>query len=273
MLNIRRATQADYADVVRWMVELAVDDAPPTLERWRSQYMAGTIIAELAEPLSSRARRPVGYAFYQLNDEDVYVRNVVTGPAFRRRGVGRALMKSMAERARDEGATTWRLNVRPDNAPAVGLYEAFGMRKAHSSAALRLDFEVCARLRAARTVQRVMSEVEWAALEAQQRLASGMIARRAEHGDLVLATFAPDHAHAPRSCAVFDPVFPGAFIFKPADQEDAEALLRSMLANCPTTSGPGFLQVVVENNEALIAHLLERGARVQMRFAHYQGAL
>ena len=32
MLTVRRATLADYADYVRWMKELGVDDVPPPVE-------------------------------------------------------------------------------------------------------------------------------------------------------------------------------------------------------------------------------------------------
>lgn len=265
MLSIRRATQADYADVVHWMAELAVNDTPPTRDRWQNQYMTGTVIAE-------QGRQAAGYAFYQINDEEVYVRNIVTAPAFRRSGVARALMRWIAEHARDEGAQTWRLNVKPDNRAALGLYESLGMHRKHASAALRIDFDACAQLRAARQVERIVSESDWATLEARHGLASGMIASRAEHGDAVLATCdMHGRGRGLRSLAVLDLGFPGAFVFKPEDVPDAEALLRSMAAQCP--SGSSILQVVVENDEPMIEHLVERGARVQMRFVHYEGEL
>lgn len=261
MLSIRRATQADYADVVHWMAELAIREAPPTRDRWQSQHMAGTIIAELN-------RQFAGYAIFQLDDEDVYVRNVVTVPGLRRTGVGRALMRWIAQHGRDEGALSWRLNVKPDNRAALGLYESLGMQRRYASAAVRIDFEPCSQLRAARQVERITSASDWASLEARHGLASGMIARRAEHGDAVLAT---RDLRGLRSLAVFDSGFPGAFTFKPEDPADAEALLRSMLSQCPSKSS--VLQVVIENNEPLVEHFVDRGARVHLRFVHYQGDL
>lgn len=266
MLGIRRATAADYANVTRWMGELAVDDDLPDEARWREQFLPGTIIAELAR--AGAGPRSVGYAFRVQTDRDVYVRNLVSDPAFRRRGIGRALMSWIAREARRSGATTWRLNVKPDNLPALGLYTSLGMTRAHASAAVRVELEVCARLRAKRTVARIVAPAQWSVLEAHHGLVSGTIVSRVERGDLILAT---RDRRGLRSLAVFDRSFSGAFLFRPADAEDAESLLRAMLVSCEP--GAGIVQVVVENDEPIVSHLVERGAYVQMRFLHYAGAL
>lgn len=266
MLSIRRAKPADYADVTRWMAELAVDDTPPERSRWCEQYLPGTIIAELDTP--RHAPRPAGYAFYVQTDRDVYVRNLVSDPAYRKRGVGRALMTWVARNTRERGAVTWRLNVKSDNMPALTLYRSLGMRRAYASAAIRIEFDVCARLRAKRPVAEVSSALEWDALEAHHGLAKGTVSGRVVQGDIVLAT---RDRRGPRSLAVFDPSFPGAFVFKPADVDDAEALLRAMLRYCEP--GPGLLQVVLEDSEDTVSQLVERGAYVQMRFLHYAGDL
>lgn len=263
MLTVRGATLADYAHYARWITELGVDDPPPDRDRWCEHYMPTTVIAELSH--AQQGVQPAGYAMYTLNDGDVYVRNVVTDPAFRRRGVGRGLLAWIAQTARDGGATTWRLNVKPDNRPAIALYESFGMSWAYASAALRLDLEVCTKLRDSRATERVQSSQAWADLESRHDLARGTIAGRAARGDIVLVT------QASQSLAVFDPGVPGAFIFKPNDFADAEALLRAMLRHCSTA--PSAIQVVVEDDEAMITRLLDRGAYIQMRFVHYAGVL
>jgi len=86
-----------------------------------------------------------------------------------------------------------------------------------------------------------------------------------QHGDVVLAT------KAKRSLALLDPSFPGAFTFKPLVAADAEALLRAMLSQSP--AGAAIMQVVIEDNESMIEHLIGRGAYTQMRFVHYAGSL
>jgi GNAT superfamily N-acetyltransferase len=57
--------------------------------------------------------------------------NVSVVPAHQRRGVGRALMLALAERARRRGARQAYLQVVADNAAAVGLYTGLGFREAY----------------------------------------------------------------------------------------------------------------------------------------------
>jgi hypothetical protein len=249
------------------MTELGVDNTPPDKTRWCERFMDGTIVAEI-EPSDGHLPRTVGYAFYAQNDTDVYVRNVVCDPAFRRHGVGRALLTWIAKETRARGAATWRLNVKPDNLPALGLYQSLGMRKAHASAAVRVELEVCAKLRVKRSIRESRDRAEWSQIESEHAMPSGTLSERADQGDRVLVV---RHKRGPCSVAVFDPSFPGAFIFKPTTPQDGEALLREMAGHCEPRQG--VLQVVVENDEATIAHLVDRGAYVQMRFVHYAGLL
>jgi ribosomal-protein-alanine N-acetyltransferase len=57
-----------------------------------------------------------------------HLMNVAVDPPARRRGIARALMEEMLERAGPEEPYT--LEVRPTNAPAIALYERFGFRSA-----------------------------------------------------------------------------------------------------------------------------------------------
>lgn len=54
------------------------------------------------------------------------VHDLVVLPAFRRRGVGRALLEHAAARARRDGCVKLTLEVREDNAPARALYARAG---------------------------------------------------------------------------------------------------------------------------------------------------
>jgi ribosomal protein S18 acetylase RimI-like enzyme len=54
------------------------------------------------------------------------VHDLAVVPAFRSRGVGRALLAAIDDRARARGCVKVTLEVREDNAPARGLYRAHG---------------------------------------------------------------------------------------------------------------------------------------------------
>ena len=54
---------------------------------------------------------------------------VMVAAAFRRRGVGRALLRESVEWARDVGVRKLELHVFPHNEPAIALYEEFGFRR------------------------------------------------------------------------------------------------------------------------------------------------
>lgn len=66
-----------------------------------------------------------------LEDGWLGVFNLSVMPAYQRKGVGRALMLALAERARKHGVGQAYLQVVADNAAAVGLYTGLGFREAY----------------------------------------------------------------------------------------------------------------------------------------------
>ena len=62
-----------------------------------------------------------------LDERDVC--NVATVPEFRGMGVGKALVASLIESARDSGASVIMLEVRKSNAAAIALYEKAGFTR------------------------------------------------------------------------------------------------------------------------------------------------
>ena len=62
--------------------------------------------------------------------DEGYIGNVAVDPAARRRGVGRALIAALLERAAQLELAFVTLEVRPSNAPAVALYRGFGFEEA-----------------------------------------------------------------------------------------------------------------------------------------------
>ncbi|MGZ4242761.1 MAG: ribosomal protein S18-alanine N-acetyltransferase [Solirubrobacteraceae bacterium] len=70
----------------------------------------------------------MGYLICARYDTVWHLMNIAVDPALRRRGIARALLEQMIERAgRDREYT---LEVRTSNAPAIALYERFGFRSA-----------------------------------------------------------------------------------------------------------------------------------------------
>jgi [ribosomal protein S18]-alanine N-acetyltransferase len=70
----------------------------------------------------------MGYLICARYDTVWHLMNIAVDPSLRRRGVARALLAEMLERAgRDREYT---LEVRTSNAPAIALYERFGFRSA-----------------------------------------------------------------------------------------------------------------------------------------------
>ena len=70
-----------------------------------------------------------GYGCLIVLFEDAELANIAVAPAFRGKGVGKALMESMHEKAKALGAERMLLEVRVSNVNAMGLYEKYGYHR------------------------------------------------------------------------------------------------------------------------------------------------
>lgn len=70
-----------------------------------------------------------GYLGVQYSPDGADIMTIATAPAFRGRGVGRALIAEMAARLKSMGLQWLTLEVRPSNTAALGLYEAMGFQQ------------------------------------------------------------------------------------------------------------------------------------------------
>ena len=61
---------------------------------------------------------------------EAYIHNIAVLPEYRRAGIGRALLESACDGARERGCEFITLEVRQSNAPAIALYEKCGFVKA-----------------------------------------------------------------------------------------------------------------------------------------------
>ena len=68
-------------------------------------------------------------AIAQILLDEGYLCNLAVSEAFRRRGIGKALMTAAIECCKAQGCAFLSLEVRPSNTAAVRLYEALGFTK------------------------------------------------------------------------------------------------------------------------------------------------
>jgi len=71
---------------------------------------------------------PVAYCAAWLVFDELHINNLAVAPAWRRRGLGAALLSEVLARTAREGAHRATLEVRASNLAARGLYERFGFR-------------------------------------------------------------------------------------------------------------------------------------------------
>ncbi len=71
----------------------------------------------------------VGYAGLLVNGPEADVQTIGVAREAQGRGIGRMLLTALVDGARDAGATALLLEVRADNASAIGLYTAFGFER------------------------------------------------------------------------------------------------------------------------------------------------
>lgn len=271
--RLRAAEDRDYPAFARLFPDLGTDDPVPSEERWRARIAPQATVATLGAEV-------VGYLYAELLDGAGYVRNLVVDPRVRGRGIGRALMGAAAAAMRGAGARTWRLNVAPENLPAVALYRGLGMEIVHASVALTLPWAGVSRLAGpvadagAHALEVApITAAEGPRIEARFGLPSGQLAALAAVASVHLrrlrAVDDPDDLSL--GFAAFDVDFPGVFPFRVA----RAGLARPLLAGLRGLARPAdaALGVVVEGDEALAAALVAAGASVRLRFVHMVGDL
>jgi [ribosomal protein S18]-alanine N-acetyltransferase len=116
---------------------LAYADLPRVIaiERraFATPWSLAMFVLELSKPSSVclaalSERRIAGYLVCSRYADVWHLMNIAVDPASRRRGIARALLEALLQRAGREEPYT--LEVRPSNTPAIALYEQFGFRSA-----------------------------------------------------------------------------------------------------------------------------------------------
>ena len=126
LCSIRPASRADVGALVA--IENRCFDTD-RLSRQRFTYLLTkghgiVLVAELGG-------RVVGYAIVLFHGTTSLARlySMAVDPDYQRRGIGRVLLHEAEQRTRDLGHATLRLEVRPDNQPAIQAYRAAGYQE------------------------------------------------------------------------------------------------------------------------------------------------
>jgi len=225
-MQVRAARPDDYDAWLKFWRELGLTSTPPTREQWLTGILPNTIFLDED---GTPAAYNLSFAFGARGD----VRQVAVAPAFRRRGVGKQLMATVAAKLRAAGCTDWRLEVRADNAPAIALYRAAGMRPLRDLYTVRMTREMCERFAAgARHAAVPVTPEDDARLEAAFDLGTGQLHRwrtfRAQSPIVRIGFHAMTQIHR-ELAADHGLLFP----FEAPDVETAAQLLAEAVPNMP----------------------------------------
>jgi GNAT superfamily N-acetyltransferase len=265
-ISTRKATIDDYEAFARLFPEMKVDDPVPSKSRFESELMQTIIVAESDSAVC-------GYAYFQIMSDTLYVRNVVTDAHYRKRGVGIALMNSMADAARNAHCARWCLNVKPGNVAAVSLYEKMGMSFAYAAQSLKISWAAVKshvdQLPATRFVVCAVPEAQ----DAEVERCTGLIV-----GQLTLSRQTPDRVQIMlmrhgqiEGAAIFHPHFPGAYPFRINDASMAARFLYSLRPFAKESDTE--VNLVIEGQGEVANELLSLGAQLRMDISHYKGAI
>ncbi len=157
MLHIRRALAGDVPQILALIRELAdYERMPHAVKATEADLLrdgfSGTprFFVEMAEWEGA----PAGFALWFYNYSTwqgrpgVYLEDVFVRPAFRGRGIGKALLVRLAQCAVAEECGRFQWQVLDWNAPAIGFYEALGAKPLKEWITMRVSDDAIARLAA-----------------------------------------------------------------------------------------------------------------------------
>ncbi|MFY2560116.1 GNAT family N-acetyltransferase [Corallococcus terminator] len=121
--RLRPGREDDYPTYARLFTELGVPEPPPPATVWAREVAPRTLLVDGPGGVE-------GYTSTDVLGALGYVGQLVVAPSARGQGLGRWMMRRVAERFREQGCQSWVLNVKRDNAAALGLYLSLGMKLA-----------------------------------------------------------------------------------------------------------------------------------------------
>ena len=155
MLTLRVAVPADSALIVEYIRELAEFEREPE----KAVVTEADILRYAFGPqplvrvtMAEWDGQPAGFALWFLNfstwegKPGIYLEDLFVRPAFRRHGIGKALLRHLAAIAASEGWTRFVWQVLDWNTSAIEFYEAHGGRIMRSWLTCRVEGDAIAAL-------------------------------------------------------------------------------------------------------------------------------
>lgn len=155
MLNIRKATSSDIPLILAFIRELAeyerlLDQAVATPEDLQRDGFSAEpkFFVEIAEWNGE----PAGFALWFYNYSTfqgrpgIYLEDLFVRPAFRKKGIGKALLVHLARMAVEQGCGRYQWQVLDWNTPSIEFYESLGAKVMKEWLAMRVSGESLQRL-------------------------------------------------------------------------------------------------------------------------------
>jgi hypothetical protein len=158
--------------------------------------------------------------------------------------------------------------VKPDNTPAVRLYERSGMRVQAPAVAMKIAWAGVAQLEGETADVRVARTEDDAAIDAAFDLPPGQVALFRGQGRAILCAREGSEAVA---YAAFDPAFPGAMPFRVKRPGLVRPLLDAMRARARPEHD--YVRMTAEDGEAMVAALRQAGAEVVLEILRMAGPI
>lgn len=136
-LNIRRATIDDSSLILEFVRELAIYEKAEHEVIATEEHIRKSLFGDQSSThglICEKNRQPVGYAVYFFNystwlgKHGLYLEDLYVTPAERGSGVGKALLKHLAQIAVEKGCGRFEWSVLDWNEPAINFYESFGAK-------------------------------------------------------------------------------------------------------------------------------------------------
>jgi GNAT superfamily N-acetyltransferase len=155
MLTLRLAVPSDAALILDYIRELAEYEREPEAAVATEADIRRYAFSEhplVKVTMAEWDGEPAGCAIWFLNfstwegKPGIYLEDLFVRPAFRRNGIGKALLKHLAALAVDEGWTRFVWQVLDWNTPAIEFYEALGARVMRPWITCRVEGDAIKRL-------------------------------------------------------------------------------------------------------------------------------
>ncbi|MCQ4322567.1 GNAT family N-acetyltransferase [Stutzerimonas stutzeri] len=149
-LNIRPASRADAALILRFITELAIYERAEHEVKTDVAGIESSLFVEDASAsalICERDGQPIGYAVYFFNystwlgRNGLYLEDLYVTPEARGTGAGKALLRYLARLAVSRGCGRFEWSVLDWNEPAIQFYQSLGARPQDQWTTYRLTGE------------------------------------------------------------------------------------------------------------------------------------